>query len=276
MPFTLDCNNNRVYRLATPRIIRRPVRSPSSADGSFWFNLILSNRAFRDMSVACVEDKKYFQQCVRLGIIKDQEELEQHLQEYASYKLWDTLKLNSLKDRIDLDLPNMPVPGPQVVPGTQEGNVHGATADDLLLGIQAMQMIAEEQAGLEEGTQPFDPVRQLFDILSHAGPPVADPNQVDPETKLHLEALARCTPQLLQPLHVEYAGLMPKQQRAVAKVEAELEAARAISSMGAGSPSARPRIVSLQGGPGRLCCMHVWSRGVGSMSSGDAACLYVH
>jgi hypothetical protein len=103
-----------------------------------------------------------------------------------------TLKLNNLKDRIDLDLPNMPVPG------TQEGNVHGATADDLLLGIQAMQMVAEEQAGrLEEGTQPFDPVRHLFDILSTAGPPEADPNQVDPETKLHLEALARYTPQLL-------------------------------------------------------------------------------
>ena len=95
----IEHNGFRVWKLAQPRIIRRPIGPPTRADGSFYYNLLLSEKAFRDEAVITPANGDFFLQCVRQKVFTTQEQLDGFIQQYADYNLWDVTRLNELRDR---------------------------------------------------------------------------------------------------------------------------------------------------------------------------------
>ncbi len=96
----IEHNGYKVWKLAQPRIIRRPIGHPTSADGSFYYNLLLSEMAFRDEAVIAPADGDFFLQCLRLEVFKTQEELDFFIQRHADYNLWDVSRLGELRDKV--------------------------------------------------------------------------------------------------------------------------------------------------------------------------------
>ncbi len=138
-----------VWRLAAPRIIRRPIASPANPNGRFYYNLLLQTTSFRAESDIICRDCDWFKQCVRKGVFTTTEELDVYLKEYASYNLWDTIKLNALRSKVHTSLETI-----QPLAAMQDGgDVGGDAAQSLLAGVAAMEAVMEgELAG--EGPAP--------------------------------------------------------------------------------------------------------------------------
>lgn len=77
------CDNNNVYRVTGPRVVRftncHPVKNPEG----FCYNLLLSHIPFRLESELQGQDGTYFSRCVELNLISSMDDLEEHLIQYC-------------------------------------------------------------------------------------------------------------------------------------------------------------------------------------------------
>jgi hypothetical protein len=236
-----------VWRLAQPRIIRRPITSPTNPNGSFYYNLLLQTTSFRAESDIVCRDGNWFKQCIRKGVFTTTAELDVFLRQYASYNLWDTIKLNELRRKVHTDLESI-----QPLAAMQDGEDVGDDAPQaLLVGVAAMEAVLHGELAAERGPDPaIDPIQHLRDLMERGGPE-AEPAPTGQEAA-EAEAAALCTPQLLYPLAVAFADLHGAQRDAVQAVIAAVEEAQGQLAAGPGTPSAKPLIITIQGGPGEL------------------------
>ncbi len=92
-----DLNGWNVWRLAKPRIIRRPIASPNNRNQSFYYNLLLKHVSTRESAELSPPDRDYFKQCVRQEIFTTKDELDKLLQAHGAYHLWTDVNLERLK-----------------------------------------------------------------------------------------------------------------------------------------------------------------------------------
>jgi hypothetical protein len=142
----IEHNGFRVWKLAEPRIIRRPIGPPNKADGSFYYNLLLSEVPFRDEAVITPAADDFFLQCVRQKVFTTQEQLDGFIQHYADYNLWDVTRLTELRDKVRSSLEvHQEMLG---VPDAANADTAALRAD-LAAGVDAMETAI--QLELEEG-----------------------------------------------------------------------------------------------------------------------------
>ncbi len=232
-----------MWRLAQPRIIRCPITSPTNANGSFYYNLLHQTTSFRAESDIVCRDGNWFKQCIRKGVFTTSAELDVFLRQYASYNLWDTIKLN----KVHTDLESI-----QPLAANHAGEDVGDDAPQALLaGAAAMQAVLHGELAAEQGPYPaIVPIQHLRDLMEWGGPE-AEPAPTGKEAA-GAEAAALCTPQLLYPLAVAFADLHGAQRDAVQAVIAGVEEAQGQLAAGPGTPSAKPLIITIHGGPGEL------------------------
>lgn len=236
----MDGLGHRVWRLRHARIIRRPIASPRNPNGSFYWNLLLQHVVFRAEEDVVAPDGDYFLMCVKHNVFTSTAELDQHLKAYADYQLWDTTKLKELRHDVhscfDTEQPL--------------GDIRDMQAHDAGLleeGIQAMQAVVDVEDGTYEGATLIDPIQRLHELLLAGHTPTPGP---DADLKRQADAASLCSPQLRYPLSVTYDGLSQQQQTAICTILQAMEDAQRATTQGAGTYSARPALITLQGGPG--------------------------
>jgi hypothetical protein len=89
-----------VWRLRKPRIIKRSIAYPTNSNQGFYYNLLLDHVAFRGDRELLPDGSDYFTECIRLGVFKSTAELDQHLQAYARYNLYQQFTLDKLRARV--------------------------------------------------------------------------------------------------------------------------------------------------------------------------------
>jgi hypothetical protein len=242
--------------LAAPCIIRRPIAAPSSPSGGFYYNLLLDKLPFTDARKVCPADGDYFTHCVRQGVFTTEEELDTHLVAWSKYNLWTSAKLDALRGNIKDAVAGRVLP----LDGTalDAADARGDAVEVLLAGATAMEemMVLDElgegDAGAAAAAQ-FDPVQRLRQALALGVLP--EPTTLTPDVleQLRQEAHSRCHPQLPadNPLKVQEAQLSAQQRSVITSVLAtlQLQASQHLSQ-GAGTLSAKPHLITLQGGPG--------------------------
>lgn len=244
-----------VWRLAEPRIIRRPICSPTNPNGSFYYNLLLQHYSFRAESDIICRDGDWFKQCVRKNVFTTIEQLDGMLTAYSEYNLWDTIKLNVLRTQVHTSLEQI-----QPLAAMLDGDdMAGDAPEALIEGVAAMEAIMEGAlADDPAGPEPIDPIQYLKALMDGGGPEAeAAPTGLE---RAEAEALGLCTPQLLYPLSVAFEDLQGAQLDAVQAVLAAVEEAQQQQAQGPGTPSARPLVLTMQGGPGEAvaACRPVW------------------
>ena len=100
-PAVKDGAGNLVYKLKEERIVRRPIASPGNPNQSFWYNALLAHVATRAESDLNPPHNDFFLQCVLMGVFTTQEELDELINKYARYNLWDECRLNDLRRAVN-------------------------------------------------------------------------------------------------------------------------------------------------------------------------------
>ena len=89
-----------VWRLAEPRIIRRPIQHPSNPQQGFFYNLLLDHVPFRSLQTIR-HTGTFLTDCIYHDIFTDNDQLNRHLQAYAEYNMFSETTLDKLRQGTD-------------------------------------------------------------------------------------------------------------------------------------------------------------------------------
>ena len=250
-PHLTDALGNFVWRLAEPRIIRRPNPSPNNRSGGFYYNILLDYAPFRDEDDVHPADGDYFKACVRMGIIKSEAELDELIVKYTRYNMWNSAKLEELRGQVLEGVGDAAMPlGATHLDAI---DASGDTPAVLLAGVEAMQQMQHLEGGqLQEDAPRADLVQRMHAAMA-AGEMPEQPPAVLRQDKLQREAAEahrRTHPTLTTPVGVPMHKLSAQQAAVISSVIGTLQSASTQRSKGAGTDSAKPIIITLQGGPG--------------------------
>ena len=274
-PAVKDGAGNLVYKLKEERIVRRPIASPGNPNQSFWYNALLAHVATRAESDLNPPHNDFFLQCVMMGVFTTQEELDELINKYARYNLWDECRLNDLRRAVN----SSALAAADPLGAADDGAAAAGYAPEVMLaGIDAMREVADADGqddhdaaaaaagagGAAEGDAAgaaadgvgraarFDPIRRLREIAQQDPAALVARSALPAATMQQLtsKAEAACRPGLTMPLAVPYDGLSADQQAAIGAVMQALHQAQQQVSPKAGETGSEPVIVCLQGGPG--------------------------
>jgi hypothetical protein len=150
-----------VWRLREPRIIRRNIAYPTNSNQGFYYNLLLDHVAFRGDRELLPEGSDYFTECIKRGVFRSTPELDQHLQAYARYNLYQQITLDKLRARVAtscsdhaihaLGSPNQPDGNEGADPDSNAALLRAAEAQQQLLRSQGAGFHGQEAAEIDAG-----------------------------------------------------------------------------------------------------------------------------
>jgi hypothetical protein len=165
-----------VWRLRQPRIIRRNIAYPTNSNQGFYYNLLLDNVPFRGDRELLPEGSDYFTECIRRGVFRSTPQLDQHLQAYARYNLYQQITLDKLRARVAtscsdhalhaLGTPNQPDGNEGADPDSDSACLRAAEAQQQLLRSQGAGFYGQEAAEVDAGMAQEKAVQRQPNVFS--------------------------------------------------------------------------------------------------------------